>query len=156
MMLESVWDYPRPPAAMTFDGLVEVVVADITIVATHDSVRVLETSHPPVFYLPVCEFPADVLRPVAGRQSYCEFKGLASYWDVVVGAEVREAAAWGYDDPSPGFEVLLSRVALYPGRMDACFINGEQVLAQEGDFYGGWITAAVVGPVKGGPGTTGW
>jgi uncharacterized protein (DUF427 family) len=123
------------------------VVADTT-----DAVRVLETSHPPVYYLPMAGMD---LRPAPGS-SMCEFKGLARYFDVVSGDVVAPRAAWNYPNPEPGYEVLRDRVAVYPSMMDSCEVGGELVQAQEGDFYGGWITSTVVGPFKGGAGTLGW
>jgi uncharacterized protein (DUF427 family) len=153
---ESVWDYPRPPRVEPTTALVEVDLAGRRIVSTRGAVRVLETSHPPVFYLPVGDVVPGVLRPHPDRSTFCEFKGAASYFDLVVGETVAAAAAWGYADPSPGFEVLRGRVAIYPGRVDACWVDGERVVAQAGDFYGGWITSRVVGPFKGAPGTLGW
>ena len=116
--------------------------------------RVLETSHPPVYYVPRADV-ADVLRPAAGR-SFCEFKGTAGYWDLVAGGATRPDAAWSYEHPSPGYEVLTGAIAFYPGRVDECTVDGERVRAQEGDFYGGWITDEITGPFKGGPGTAGW
>lgn len=126
------------------------VVADTT-----EAVRVLETSHPPVYYLPVGSFAAGALIPVEGG-SFCEFKGRAQYFNVVAGGEVAVRAGWTYPEPSDGFEALATRVALYPGLMDLCEVDGEKVDSQAGDFYGGWITAKIVGPFKGGPGTMGW
>lgn len=126
------------------------VVADTT-----DAVRVLETSHPPVYYLPLDSFPPGVLVPVQGT-SFCEFKGQARYFDVVAGGVTAFRAGWTYPEPVAGFEMLSTRVALYPSRMESCEVDGEQVGFQEGDFYGGWITRKIVGPYKGGPGTAGW
>ena len=152
---ESVWDYPRPPRVepspehlvLRFNG---VVIAD-----TRDSVRVLETSHPPTYYLPRSAFADGVLTPVNGH-SVCEYKGLASYLSVVVGGRRADAVAWYYPQPLAGFELLAGRVAVYPGRLDECTVDGERVRAQPGDFYGGWITDRIVGPFKGAPGTLGW
>ena len=122
-----------------------------TIASTTDAVRVLETSHPPVYYLPVTAFADGILSPAPG-QSFCEFKGLASYLNV--GSADR--AAWFYPEPNAGYEPLVGRVAVYPAAMDRCTVGDETVTAQEGDFYGGWITSSVVGPFKGAPGTLGW
>jgi uncharacterized protein (DUF427 family) len=117
--------------------------------------RVLETSHPPVYYVPGDDVAPGVLRPATGS-SFCEFKGTASYWDLDVGvARVREAA-WSYENPSSGYAELAGAVAFYPGRVDRCTVGGEQVRPQEGDFYGGWITGDITGPFKGAPGTAGW
>lgn len=123
---------------------------------THAPIRVLETSHPPTYYLPLADFVPGSLRAAVGS-SFCEFKGDAAYFDIV-GADGRVApgAAWGYPDPWPGFEALRDHVALYAGRVDECRVDDERVVPQPGDFYGGWITSRVVGPFKGEPGTAGW
>lgn len=152
---ESVWDYPRPPRAEPRSERVIVRLGGQVIADTTDAVRVLETSHPPVYYLPLDSFADGVLVPVQGT-SYCEFKGHAHYFDVAAGGSVVPRAGWTYPQPTPGFESLSSRVAIYPAGMDSCEVDGEQVTFQEGDFYGGWITPQLVGPFKGGPGTMGW
>jgi len=152
---ESVWDYPRPPRVEETAERVTVDFGGARVVDTVRAVRVLETSHPPVYYVPREDVADGALLPAAGS-SFCEFKGRAAYLDVVAGAAVAPRAAWYYPTPEPGYELLVGRVALYPGRMDACTVAGETVVAQEGDFYGGWITSRVVGPFKGAPGTLGW
>jgi uncharacterized protein (DUF427 family) len=152
---ESVWDYPRPPIWEKVSKRVVVTFGGRVIVDTTDAIRVLETSHPPAYYLPISHFVPGVLVPAEGS-TFCEFKGRASYFDVVSGDDVAVKAAWSYPDPARGFGVLADRVSLYPGRMDRCEIDGEVVVAQEGDFYGGWITSNIVGPYKGAPGTWGW
>ncbi|MFM1918279.1 MAG: hypothetical protein RJB01_1794 [Actinomycetota bacterium] len=151
-----MWDYPRPPRAESSGELVEVVFGGDVICRTTGAVRVLETSHPPTYYLPMADFTEGALRAAPGS-SVCEFKGHAAYFDVI-GADgsVAERAAWGYPDPWSGFEMLRDMVALYSGSMDECRVDGEIVVPQEGAFYGGWITSKVVGPFKGGPGTSGW
>ena len=132
-----------------------VELGDRVIGKSNRTLRVLETSHPPVFYIPRSDIDATLLRPSA-RTSFCEFKGEASYLDVIVGARESREAAWEYRDPRPAFESLRDHVAFYPGRVDACYVDGELVLAQEGDLFGGWITSEIVGPYKGAPGTRGW
>ena len=154
-MTESVWDYPRPPRVEPSTEHVVVEHAGVVVADTTSSYRVLETSHPPTYYLPHEAFAPGVLRPAEGR-SWCEWKGQASYFDLVVADEVITGAAWTYADPSRGFEAIRDHVALYPGRVDRCTVDGEVVVAQPGDFYGGWITSRVTGPFKGGPGTRGW
>lgn len=150
---ESVWDYPRPPAVEPVRDRVVVRLGGQVIADTTEAVRVLETSHPPVYYLPMAGLE---LRRAEGA-SMCEFKGLARYFDVVGGdGVVAPRAAWNYPTPEPGYEVLRDMVAIYPSAMDSCEVGGEVVQAQEGDFYGGWITSRVVGPFKGAPGTMGW
>ncbi len=152
---ESVWDYPRPPALRATDEVVEVHLGGQLIARTTAPVHVLETSHPPTYYLPVDAFVDGVLRPTGGG-SWCEFKGQAAYFDLVAGDEVASRAAWHYPQPTAGYADLLGHVALMPGQVDACYVDGERVQPQEGSFYGGWITSKVVGPFKGAPGTLGW
>ena len=152
---ESVWDYPRPPRVEPTDREIRVVLGGVEIARTTRALRVLETSHPPVYYIPVADVVDGVLDPVAGT-TVCEFKGRASYFDVRSGDAVRLRTAWTYRAPAPGYECLVDTVAFYPSRVDAAFVDGERVRAQEGDFYGGWVTADIVGPFKGGPGTWGW
>ena len=132
-----------------------VVLGGVTIADTTRALRVLETSHPPGFYLPRADFAPGSLTPVEGR-SFCEWKGWAAYLDVTGGGVTAPRAAWHYPDPVPAFSVLRDHVALYPAAMDACTVDGERVRPQEGGFYGGWITDEIVGPFKGGPGTAGW
>ena len=152
---ESVWDYPRPPRVERVDVRVTIDLGGERVVDTRDVVRVLETSHPPVHYLPMSAFADGALSPAAGA-SFCEFKGAARYLSVHGGGRTAERAAWNYPNPSAGFEVLRDRVAVYAGPMDACAIDGEPVIPQPGSFYGGWITSRIVGPFKGGPGSMGW
>ena len=58
------------------------------LVESHTSLRVLETFHPPVFYLPP-EAVDQGLLELAGR-SFCEWKGMARYFDVVVAGTASE------------------------------------------------------------------
>jgi uncharacterized protein (DUF427 family) len=150
-----VWDYPRPPRIEAVDVRVSVVLGGEQVVDTRDVVRVLETSHPPVYYLPIAAFAPFSLVPTAGS-SFCEFKGSARYLNVRGGTTLAERAAWSYPSPEAGFEMLADRVAVYAGRMDECTVDGEHVTPQPGNFYGGWITSNVVGPFKGGAGSLGW
>ena len=152
---ESVWSYPRPPRLEASPALVEITFDGMLLVRTSRSLRVLETSHPPVHYVPLADVAEGALRPSA-RRSWCEWKGEAAYFDVVGLGRTEEAVAWTYPDPTAAFSQLVDHVAFYPGRMDACWLDGEQVTAQPGDFYGGWLTSKVVGPFKGDPGTWGW
>lgn len=152
---ESVWDYPRPPALVPTDERVEVMIGGHTIASTTRALRVLETSHPPTYYCPPDDVADGVLVPVAGA-SFCEFKGWASYFDAVVSGHRVARAAWTYPNPSPQYAALAGFVAFYPERVDRCFVDGEIVQSQDGDFYGGWITSRVRGPFKGAPGTRQW
>ncbi len=119
------------------------------VASTTTSWRVLETSHPPTYYLPRAAFAAGALRPAVGR-SWCEWKGQASYVDLVAGDAVASRAGWFYELPSPGFEVIAGAIAVMPGLVERCTVDGEVVVPQPGSFYGGWITSRVVGPFKGG------
>ncbi len=152
---ESVWDYPRPPRVEVTTDRIVIRFDGRTIVDTTDAVRVLETSHPPVYYIASSEFDNGALEPSSGS-SFCEFKGRAKYVSVRGENSIAEAAGWYYATPNTGFELLKGRIAVYPSAMESCEVGGETVKAQAGDFYGGWITSRVVGPFKGEPGTLGW
>jgi uncharacterized protein (DUF427 family) len=152
---ESVWDYPRPPALVPSSQLVEVVLGGVVIASTTASWRVLETSHPPTYYLPRESFVDGALVPTSGS-SACEWKGRAAYADLHGGGVVAPRAAWTYPNPTPAFTAISDAWAVMPGAVDECRVDGEVVRPQEGGFYGGWITDAVVGPFKGIPGSWGW
>jgi len=152
---ESAWDYPRPPALEPTTAHLVVVFGGATIAETRRAYRVLETSHPPNYYFPPDDVVEGAVAAVEGA-SFCEWKGRAHYFDVRGGDHVVERAAWGYDAPSERFAAIRGYVAFYPVAMDACFVDGELVIPQDGGFYGGWITSKVAGPFKGGPGTRGW
>ena len=152
---ESVWDYPRPPRLEDTDAHIQIVFGGVTIAGSRRAKRVLETSHPPVYYLPPADVRLDCFTPALGR-SLCEWKGLASYYTITVGQKTAVQSAWYYPDPTPAFAAIENYIAVYPGRMDLCTVDGETVTAQPGDFYGGWITKNIVGPFKGDPGTRGW
>lgn len=152
---ESVWDYPRPPRLEPTGAVVEVVLGGVTIVRTTRALRVLETSHPPTYYLPLEDFVDGSLVPAEGS-SWCEWKGEAAYFDVHGGGVVAARAAWHYPHPTGSFAAIAGHVAVYPGEMDRCLVDGEVVEPQPGGFYGGWITSTVVGPFKGVPGSRSW
>lgn len=149
---ESVWDYPRPPRLEPSNKPVVVEFAGEVIARTIKALRVLETSHPPNYYIALEDIRTEFLLP-SERHTFCEFKGTASYWTLKVNDRVAENAGWFYPDPSPRYRALKDYVCFYPSRVDACYVDGERVRAQQGDFYGGWITSAVVGPFKGDPET---
>jgi uncharacterized protein (DUF427 family) len=148
---ERAADYPRPPALVLCDRQVRVEVFGRVLAESSRSLRVLETFHPPTFYLPPEAFEASMLRPAAGR-SFCEWKGVARYFDVVAAdGRVLERVVWQYPNPTPAYAELAGWFALYPAPMDGCWLDGERVQPQPGGFYGGWITADVEGPFKGDP-----
>jgi uncharacterized protein (DUF427 family) len=152
---ESVWDYPRPPALQRSTEHVVVRFADRVVAESTAPWRVLETSHPPVYYLPRDDVDTTLLEP-SDRVTICEFKGAARYADLVVGDRRSPSACWWYPDPVARFAALAGAVAFYPHRVDEVRVDDEVVRAVQGDFYGGWVTSRVVGPFKGGPGTAGW
>lgn len=152
---ERVADYPRPPRLERETRRARILLGGETIADTTLAWRVLETFHPPSIYLPPAAFRPGALRPAQGS-SFCEWKGVARYWTLAGGDRVEERAGWSYPAPTPGFAPIRDHVAVYAGRMEACFLDEERVTPQPGGFYGGWITAELVGPFKGGPGTLGW
>ena len=152
---ESVWDYPRPPRLERCARHVQVFFGDRCIADSRRAVRVLETSHPPVYYFPWDDVEAGVLQ-VLRASSFCEFKGRARYFDVEAGNRRAERAAWSYPAPTPAAESIRYHVAFYPRLMDRCLVDGEQAMPQPGAFYAGWITSNIVGPFKGVAGSQGW
>jgi len=152
---ESVWDYPRPPRLEPVRQRLRVVLGGAVIAETEAGFRVLETSHPPTYYLPPGAIAAGVLANPR-RGGICEWKGQALLFDVKDGDRAIPAAAWTYPDPTADFRAIAAYVAFYAGPMEACFVGPDRVTPQPGTFYGGWITPGIVGPFKGGPGTMGW
>ena len=152
---ESVWDYPRPPRLEDSDKHIQVIFKGIIIADTRRAKRILETSHPPVYYIPLEDVQLQYFTPTT-RSTFCEWKGAASYYTITVEDKSVANAAWFYRQPAHPYEALANYVAFYPGKMDACYVDSERVQAQEGDFYGGWITTEIIGPFKGGAGTTEW
>ncbi len=152
---ESVWDYPRPPRLETSAASIQVVLGGVEIAATTRSWRVLETSHPPTYYLPREAFTDGALQETEGS-SFCEWKGEASYFDALGGSQIAARSAWTYLRPTGRFADLVGTIALMPSAMDRCVVDDEVVVAQEGGFYGGWITSNVVGPFKGSRNSWGW
>ena len=152
---ESVWDYPRPPRLAPVTERLRVILGGETIADTVSGFRVLETSHPPTYYIPPGDVAAGVLGP-ARLAGICEWKGRAVLFDVRAGGRTAPGAAWAYPDPTPGFTPIAGYLAFYAGPMEACFVGDVRAEPQPGGFYGGWITPASSGPFKGGPGTMGW
>ncbi|MGI9469343.1 MAG: DUF427 domain-containing protein [Rubripirellula sp.] len=152
---ESVWDYPRPPALEACPRHIQIIINGQTLADTRSSFRVLETSHPPVYYLPAKDIAMDRLKKTQGG-SFCEWKGYASYFAYLSGGVEIVDIAWCYSQPTQKFEAIKNYLAFYPHKTECCYVDGEKVKPQEGDFYGGWITEDIVGPFKGSPGTLGW
>ena len=152
---ESVWGYPRPPALVPSTKHVVIRLGDTLIADSHRAWRVLETSHPPTWYLPPDDVVPGVLQRSKAASTLCEWKGAATYWDVVTATGRVPAALWSYETPTARFASLAGAVTGYPAQLE-CTVDGERVQPQDGGFYGGWITADVVGPFKGGPGSWGW
>ena len=153
--IENVWDYPRPPRVEPVPERVRVIVDGVVVADSRRAVRVLETSHPPAYYVPPEDVRTDLLSAGHGR-SVCEWKGRASYHSLTVGARRIEDVAWSYEAPLPAFASIAGYLAFYPGRVDEAWVGDERARAQEGGFYGGWITSRLRGPFKGAPGTLGW
>lgn len=151
----SVWDFPRPAIAEPCDAHIRIEHRGIVVADTRNAVCTYETSHPPSYYIPPHDIAPGVLRRASGS-SFCEWKGAATYWDVVVGDLVLPRVGWSYPSPSASFAMLRDHIAFYAGPFDRCTVDGEIVTPQPGAFYGGWITTGFAGPFKGGPGTMGW
>ncbi|KAG0622603.1 hypothetical protein M758_3G110500 [Ceratodon purpureus] len=152
---ESVWDYPRPPALEPVPERIRIEFNSKTIADTTRGYRVLETSHPPVYYIPQEDLKMEYVKKAQGS-SFCEWKGNATYWTVQVDGRTAEKVGWSYESPTAPFRPIKSYFAFYCAPMDACYVGDERAQPQPGGFYGGWVTSKVVGPFKGGPGSWGW
>lgn len=153
---ESVWDYPRPPRLEAVKKTLTVIAAGEIVARTNRGYRVLETSHPPVYYFPQEDIRMELVEIHAGGSSFCEWKGAAFYASLLVNGQPFPKVAWGYANPTPGFVPIKNYLAFYAGRVDKCLVDDEVVIPQPGNFYGGWITSDIVGPFKGEEGTWGW
>ena len=152
---ESVWDYPRPPRLEREGRRIRIVHRGAVLVDTHAAWRTLETSHPPTYYLPLADVDADCLAPASG-QSWCEWKGRARYWDVLIGGDRLSRVGWSYPEPTAGFAPIADCIAFYCAPFDDVWVGEERARPQPGGFYGGWITSWLAGPFKGGPGSQFW
>ena len=152
---ENVQDYPRPPALERVPQRLSIWFAGQEIAATAEGWRVLETHHAPTYYLPPEAFLAGILKPARG-QSFCEWKGIAAYWDIVVGDQTAQRAAWSYPSPTATFLPIKDHLAVYAHAVDSAWVGDVQVTPQPGNFYGGWVTPNLQGTVKGAPGTRHW
>jgi len=142
--VESVADYPRPPRVEPVAKRIEVVLGSVTVADTTSALRVLETTHPPSYYVPVEDVLDGSLVPSSGRTTFCEWKGVATYFDVVAGGVLAERAAWTYRDPAAGFEELRDRLSFYCAPFDACLVDGERATPEARPYYGGWVTADIL------------
>lgn len=150
-----MWDYPRPPRLEPTPRHIQVVFNGVTLADTRRAYRLLETSHPPVYYIPPEDIQMQHLQP-SDHATFCEWKGHAAYYSVVVGDRQAPNAAWYYPNPPAAYQALQNYLAFYPQLMEACYVDGELARPQPGKYYGGWITNDVVGPFKGEPGTQWW
>ncbi len=160
---ESVWDYPRPPKlerclrlASQSPKQIKIVFNQVIIAQSSNTYRVLETSHPPVYYISPEDIKMEYLKPLAAGRSFCEWKGIAGYYNLMIEDRQVLNAAWYYPQPTAEFMPIKDYLAFYPSKMDACYVDDELVKAQAGDFYGGWITQDIIGPFKGEAGSWGW
>ena len=151
---ESVWDYPRPPRLEPDSRIIRVSLGDTLIAETRHAIRVLETASPPTFYIPPKDVRAALLTRSHGN-SFCEWKGRATYWSLRIGGVTAHDVAWSYEAPFPEFSEVRGYLSFYPSKVD-CFVDAERVRAQLGGFYGGWVTDEIVGPFKGQAGTGSW
>jgi uncharacterized protein (DUF427 family) len=151
----SVWDFPRPAVAERCDAHIRIEHRGVIVAETRNAICTYETSHPPSYYIPPADIAPGILQRADGS-SLCEWKGAANYWDVVIGDHVLPRVCWSYPSPSGNFMLLCNHFAFYARPFDRCTVDGETVIPQPGEFYGGWITSKYAGPFKGGPGTMGW
>ena len=152
---ESVWDYPRPPRVEHVTERIRVEFGGQLVADTRRALRVLETSGPPVYYIPPEDVHTEFLHP-SEHSTLCEWKGRAAYWHLELGDRRSRNAAWSYPDPLEGYADIRGYFAFYAQRVGAAFVGDDQARPQPGQFYGGWITDKIAGPFKGEPGSENW
>jgi uncharacterized protein (DUF427 family) len=145
---ESVWDYPRPPKVEKTSKKIQVIFQEVTIAETVRAKRVLQTGQAPVYYIPQEDVKMEYVISTP-KSSTCEFKGKAVYYDIKVGSKTVAAAGWSYPEPTQGYEEIKDHIAFYPRLMDACYVDGERVTPEPGEYFGGWITSDILGPFEG-------
>ena len=152
---ENVWEYPRPAIYKSHIGEIEVISNNIVLAKISNAISVLETSHPPTYYFPSEDVKVEFLKK-NNHTSYCEWKDSANYFDLFLENIEITNIGWSYLTPNKKFLPIKSYISFYASKVEKCFVNGEQVKKQDGDFYRGWITDNLVGPFKGGPKTLDW
>ncbi|HEX2756726.1 MAG TPA: DUF427 domain-containing protein [Candidatus Limnocylindrales bacterium] len=152
---ESVWDYPRPPRVEPVPVRIRAIVGGRPIADSVRALRVVETAGAPVYYVPPADVDLGRLRPT-DRTTVCEWKGPATYLDLVDPERRIAAIGWTYRDPNPGYEAIRDCLAFYATKVDEAWVGDERATPQPGGFYGGWVTSTIVGPIKGEPGSWGW
>ena len=153
--IEKVWHYPRPAIWEYYRGTIEVIHNNEVIAKTKNAIRILETSHPPTYYIPNDNVVTSLLNKNNDR-SFCEWKGTASYFDYYNNNEYINNIGWCYSNPYYKFLPIKNFISFYASKVDKCFVDKKEVFKQEGSYYGGWITDNLIGPFKGGEGTEGW
>jgi uncharacterized protein (DUF427 family) len=155
---ESVWDYPRPPEIRPAEARIRAYLGDILVMESNCALRIVEIAGAPVYYAPSEDWREDVL-VTNGEFSICEWKGVATQYDVVAGGLKAKWGAFSYDNPltdlNRGFEQLAGWIAPHPAQL-TCFLGDERAKPQLGGLYAGWVTSRVVGPIKGGSDTAHW
>lgn len=81
-----------------------------TVLAESGETVVVEGNH----YFPAADVRSEVLQP-SETHTTCHWKGLASYYDVVVDGKVNKDAAWYYPEPSQAAEKIKDYVAFWRG-----------------------------------------
>jgi uncharacterized protein (DUF427 family) len=89
------------------------VVAD-----TDEALTLQEATYRAVLYIPLRDVVAERLRP-SDTETYCPFKGEASYYHVVTeSGETVDDAIWTYREPYPAVAAIADHVAFYPDKAD--------------------------------------
>ncbi|KAN0089291.1 DUF427 domain containing protein [Hyaloscypha variabilis] len=150
----NVQNFPRPPLLERTNRHLQVKYQGQTIADTKEAYWVLETYHPPTYYLPLSSLSLPLTK--TPKQTYCEYKGWATYHSLTLpsSSETIKDRIWSYENPNKEYEAIKGYVSFYVGPW-SCYVDGEEVKPQPGDFYGGWTTEELVGTIKG-EGATRW
>ncbi|NAY91514.1 DUF427 domain-containing protein [Muricauda sp. JGD-17] len=149
----SVWDFPRPPAIEKSLKKLKIKHGAELVAASHNALAILETASPSTYYVPPEDINYKLLVKIPKRESLCEWKGNAVYW--ALKNDPMAPIAWSYPKPFQEYIILKDYFAFYPQHLE-CYLDGERIVPQTGEFYAGWITSDLSGPFKGKPGTGHW
>jgi uncharacterized protein (DUF427 family) len=115
----DVWFDPLP-------ARVRVAFGGETIAESSNAMVMYELGHAPMYYLPRADVNTDYLEST-DRDTYCPYKGHASYWTVRVGSVVAENAIWTYATPHSELSQLEHMLGFFWGKMDAWYEDGVEV-----------------------------
>lgn len=109
-------DETHPITVEPSAGQVRVRAGDTVVADTAKSLTLQEASYPPVAYVPLSAIDPALLKP-SDTETYCPYKGDASYYDLVTPEGVIKDAAWTYAEPYESVADIAGHLAFYPDKV---------------------------------------